>query len=314
MFYTLLKFLIWGLLMAFIGGCVGWGLRALKCRGEVARARATTVDHDEVDRMRHRLANLEHIVADRDRLRMQVADMRHADSPGVIGAPVTDSVTDEVGDDAVTDESSDDAPTSIVPDVDESDEAAAASQDVDDAATIAPLMGVPDDSESADDATDAEAAPSDDVTVDNEPAEAAVDAESATDTEESATEAQAAPETEADASAADDAGAADGDAADASALDLDAAAAAVGKKIKLDDLTVVEGIGPKIAELCAGVGITTWRGLADADVATLQSMLDDAGSRFSVHKPGTWPRQAGLLATGKWEEFVALTDELDGGR
>ena len=86
MLYTLLKFLGWGLLLAVIGGCIGWALRALKCRGELAQARQATVDGDEVERMRHRLANLEQVVAERDRLRMQIADMRHTDSPGVVGA------------------------------------------------------------------------------------------------------------------------------------------------------------------------------------------------------------------------------------
>ncbi|MEM1333129.1 MAG: helix-hairpin-helix domain-containing protein, partial [Actinomycetota bacterium] len=104
------------------------------------------------------------------------------------------------------------------------------------------------------------------------------------------------------------------DAVAAPELDLGAAAAVLGTKVKLDDLTAVEGIGPKIAELCAGIGVTTWRSLADTEVATLQSMLDDAGSRYRIHDPGTWPRQAGLLAAGAWAEFKQLTDELDGGR
>lgn len=86
MTYTLLKFLGWGILLAVIGGCVGWALRSLTARRDVARARAANVEADELERMRHRLANLEQVVAERDRLRMQIADMRHTDSPGVVGA------------------------------------------------------------------------------------------------------------------------------------------------------------------------------------------------------------------------------------
>jgi predicted flap endonuclease-1-like 5' DNA nuclease len=96
--------------------------------------------------------------------------------------------------------------------------------------------------------------------------------------------------------------------------DVAAAAAVLGKKIELDDLTVVEGIGPKIAELCQGKGITTWWQLAHTDPASLGSMLEEAGPRFQVHDPGTWPQQARLLATGAWAEFKSLTDSLRGGR
>ena len=48
-------------------------------------------------------------------------------------------------------------------------------------------------------------------------------------------------------------------------VDLDAARAVLGKRIALDDLRVVEGIGPKIAELCAGIGVMTWQQLAESD-------------------------------------------------
>jgi hypothetical protein len=81
-----LKFLAWGILLAVIGGWVGWALRALTARRDLARARADAVEPDELERMRHRLADLEQVVAERDRLRMQIADMRHTDSPGVVGA------------------------------------------------------------------------------------------------------------------------------------------------------------------------------------------------------------------------------------
>lgn len=92
MTYTLLKFLGWGILLAVIGGCIGWALRALIARRDLASARTANVDEDELERMRHRLANLEQVVAERDRLRMQIADMRHTDSPGVVGAVPDDDL------------------------------------------------------------------------------------------------------------------------------------------------------------------------------------------------------------------------------
>lgn len=91
------------------------------------------------------------------------------------------------------------------------------------------------------------------------------------------------------------------------------AAAVLGRPVEPDDLTVVEGIGPKIAELCAGIGIVTWRDLAQTEVSLLRTMLHDAGPRFRSHDPSTWPEQAGLLADGRWADFRALTEQLTGG-
>ncbi|TXF91655.1 50S ribosomal protein L27 [Neolewinella aurantiaca] len=87
-----------------------------------------------------------------------------------------------------------------------------------------------------------------------------------------------------------------------------------GKKIKQDDLKVVEGIGPKIEGLLHAINIKTWRELADAPVETVQKMLDDAGPRYRIHSPATWAKQAGLAADAKWAELEKLQDELDGGK
>ncbi|PIE31825.1 MAG: hypothetical protein CSA55_04735 [Ilumatobacter coccineus] len=97
-------------------------------------------------------------------------------------------------------------------------------------------------------------------------------------------------------------------------IDLSAAAEILGRPVRADDLTVVEGIGPKIAELCHGIGIHTWADLGSTEVSLLKTMLVDAGPRFRPHDPGTWPDQAKLLAAGQWKDFVRLTDSLRGGR
>jgi predicted flap endonuclease-1-like 5' DNA nuclease len=260
--YTLLKFLGWGVLLALIGGCIGWALRSLKCRGEIARAHSSTLDADEVERMRHRLANLEQVVAERDRLRIQLADVRHADSPGIVGADVPIQPSSE----SVLDSSSDVEADALAPDEDATTDAAAS------------LLIVPDA-----DADDVDVAPAAGSTTAAESAQAAHDDEPSQP-------------------------------AETVELDVDAAATELGKKITLDDLTVVEGIGPKISALCSGIGVSTWRQLADTDIAELQSMLDAAGSRYAVHKPGTWPRQAELLATGKWADFKRLIAQHHNGK
>ena len=81
-----------------------------------------------------------------------------------------------------------------------------------------------------------------------------------------------------------------------------------------DDLTKVEGIGPKIAELLNNAGITTFAQLADAEDEIVQQVLVDAGPRFNVHDATTWNEQAALARDGKWDELQALKDRLKGGK
>lgn len=90
-----------------------------------------------------------------------------------------------------------------------------------------------------------------------------------------------------------------------------AAAKATGKA---DKLTLIEGIGPKIAELLTTDGIVTFADLADAKVEKLSEILAAAGSRYTMHKPDTWPQQAALARDGKMDELKALQDRLDGGK
>jgi predicted flap endonuclease-1-like 5' DNA nuclease len=81
-----------------------------------------------------------------------------------------------------------------------------------------------------------------------------------------------------------------------------------------DDLTRIEGIGPKIQELMYAAKIYTYASLAASDVPRLKGILDDAGERFQMHDPKTWPEQAQLAADGRWEELDKLQDLLRGGR
>ena len=60
-------------------------------------------------------------------------------------------------------------------------------------------------------------------------------------------------------------------------------------------------------------GIWSFRQLAESSVERLQKILDDAGPRFRVHNPKTWPDQAKLAADGKWAELKKWQDELKGG-
>lgn len=97
-------------------------------------------------------------------------------------------------------------------------------------------------------------------------------------------------------------------------FDAAAAKAAFGKKIKQDDLTVVEGIGPKIKELFHNFDIDTWAKLGDTSVEKCQEVLKSGGKRFDIHRPGTWPMQAEMAALGKWSELKKWQDEHDYGK
>lgn len=81
-----------------------------------------------------------------------------------------------------------------------------------------------------------------------------------------------------------------------------------------DDLKVVEGIGPKIESLLKAGGIDTWTDLAAAPVSRLKEILNDAGDRYRLAVPDTWPKQAELAAAGKWAELKEYQDYLDGGK
>ncbi len=211
--YTLMKGLAWILLALFLGIVIGWLLRSVVAKRQVARARNHHVDSVELERLRGRVANLEPIVAERDQLRTELESAiaaRTKPSPEMVPPPRFTT------------------------------------------------------------GADAPAAPAD------SPAPPAAGAPAAPD--------------------------------------LSTAAAVLGREITLDDLQVIEGIGPKIEGLCHGIGIRTWFDLSTTEASLLKTMLADAGPRFRTHDPSSWPEQARLLAEGRWGEFLALIESLAGGR
>ncbi len=210
--YTLMKGLAWILLALLLGIVIGWLLRSVVAKRQVARARNHHVDTVEMERLRGRVANLEPVVIERDQLRAELADAVRVRSTGEpeIAAPPPRFLSDAA--------------------------------DVSVAQTTGEVRAV------------------------------------------------------------------------LAAPDVAAAVAVLGRPVILDDLKVIEGVGPKIEELCHGIGIRTWHDLSVTEVSLLRTMLSDAGARFRTHDPSTWPEQASLLAAGRWAEFKALIDSLDGGR
>jgi predicted flap endonuclease-1-like 5' DNA nuclease len=82
-----------------------------------------------------------------------------------------------------------------------------------------------------------------------------------------------------------------------------------------DDLTVIEGIGPKIASVLNAAGIQTFAKLAETDPEEIRKILREADPRLArLGDPRTWPTQAKLAAAGDMSGLQALTATLKGGR
>jgi predicted flap endonuclease-1-like 5' DNA nuclease len=81
-----------------------------------------------------------------------------------------------------------------------------------------------------------------------------------------------------------------------------------------DDLKKIEGIGPKIEALLNAKGIYTFADLSNAKKAALTAVLTEAGSRYKMHDPATWAKQAKLAAGGEWDKLTKWQAELKGGK
>ncbi|MDG1571047.1 30S ribosomal protein S2 [Robiginitalea sp. M366] len=80
-----------------------------------------------------------------------------------------------------------------------------------------------------------------------------------------------------------------------------------------EDLTKVEGIGPKAAEALVNAGISTYAALAKAKPEAIKEILTEASSRMAHLDPGSWPKQAQMAADGKWDELKEWQDNAKGG-
>ncbi len=80
----------------------------------------------------------------------------------------------------------------------------------------------------------------------------------------------------------------------------------------VDDLEVIEGIGPAMAQALNADGIRTFESLAGSDQSRLQSAVEKAGHKFAPSIP-TWAKQAQYLVDGDQEGFKAYTDYLIAG-
>lgn len=84
------------------------------------------------------------------------------------------------------------------------------------------------------------------------------------------------------------------------------------KSIPGDDLTKIEGIGAKIAEVLTANGIDSFETLSASKVGDVRTILAD--NNLSNHEPKTWSKQATLAKHEKWDELATLQEELKGGK
>jgi predicted flap endonuclease-1-like 5' DNA nuclease len=97
-------------------------------------------------------------------------------------------------------------------------------------------------------------------------------------------------------------------------IDVGAARAAGFNLKHADDLTIIEGIGPKIDDLFHANGVVSFAELARLSVPEMLEILERGGAHFQLANPGTWAEQAALASENRWAELKRLQDDLIRGR
>ncbi|MBT8301566.1 MAG: 30S ribosomal protein S2 [Maribacter sp.] len=82
---------------------------------------------------------------------------------------------------------------------------------------------------------------------------------------------------------------------------------------KKDDLTKIEGIGPKAAEALVNAGMETYAKLAKAKADKIKEVLTEASSRLAHLDPTSWPKQSKMAVDDKWDELKEWQDNTKGG-
>nr|WP_299386642.1 hypothetical protein [Allomuricauda sp.] len=93
-----------------------------------------------------------------------------------------------------------------------------------------------------------------------------------------------------------------------------AAKAALGRRVKENDLKIVEGIGPKIEGLFHNFNIKTWKDLSEVSTVKCQEVLNSGGKRYRIHDPASWPMQAKMAYQGQWKELAKWQDKHKSGK
>ena len=90
------------------------------------------------------------------------------------------------------------------------------------------------------------------------------------------------------------------------------AAEAVSAALPPDDLTIIEGIGPKINSILQAAGVNTFAQLAALEPQQIMAILTANGIRLA--DASSWPEQAGMAARGEMQRLQLFQETLKGGR
>ena len=85
------------------------------------------------------------------------------------------------------------------------------------------------------------------------------------------------------------------------------------KKSEADDLTKIEGVGPKAAEALVNAGMDTFSKVAKGDAEKIKEVLTEANSRMAHLDTTSWPKQSKMAADGNWDELKEWQDSVKGG-
>ena len=80
-----------------------------------------------------------------------------------------------------------------------------------------------------------------------------------------------------------------------------------------DDLTKIEGIGPKASEALSAAGISSFEDMANAKIEFIKNTLTAASPRLAHLDPTSWPKQAKMAVAGNWDELKEWQDKAKGG-
>lgn len=95
-------------------------------------------------------------------------------------------------------------------------------------------------------------------------------------------------------------------------IDVSAARASGFNLRHAEDLTIIDGIGPRIEELLRAHGISGFPQLAATDEDALRAILDRGGPSFRYANPAHWVTQAELATHNDWSGLRQLQQSLRG--
>ncbi|MFY0645079.1 MAG: hypothetical protein JXR19_11480 [Bacteroidia bacterium] len=81
-----------------------------------------------------------------------------------------------------------------------------------------------------------------------------------------------------------------------------------------DDLTIIEGVGPKIQSLLNEGGVHSYDQIIQMNPQAIRDILIKSGPTYAVHDPTTWAEQSVLAKNGEIEKLKMLQKELKGGK